>query len=75
MQAMKIPHDQILPTAWEFLEDTLALFYVIEEGGRLRTKQGYGKDEVQHCKQLLGRRYAGQPHARNAGKPKEVSPS
>ena len=54
IQAMKIPHDQILPTAWEFLEDTLALFYVIEEGGRIRPKQGYGLDEVQHCKQLLG---------------------
>ena len=32
IQAKKILHDQIVPTAWEFLEDTLALFYVIEVG-------------------------------------------
>ena len=35
------------------MEDTLALFYVIEEGGRIRPKHGYGVDEVPHCKQML----------------------
>ena len=33
--------------------DTLALFYIIEEEGRIRPKQGYGADEVPLCKQML----------------------
>ena len=53
IQAKKILHDQIVPTAWEFLPDTLALFYLIEEGGRIRPKQWYGGDEAPHCKQML----------------------
>ena len=53
IHAKKTLNDQIVPTAWEFLEGTLALFYVIEEGGRIRPKQGYGVDEVPHCKQML----------------------
>ena len=50
IHAKKVLNDQIVPTAWEFLEDTLALFYIIEEGGRIRPKHGYGVlDEVPHC--------------------------
>ena len=53
IHAKKTLNGQIMPTAWEFLEDTLALFYIIEEGGRIRPKHGYGEDEVPHCKQML----------------------
>ena len=53
INAKKTLNDQLVPTAWKFLPDTLALFYLIEEGGRIRPKHGYGGDEAPHCKQML----------------------